>query len=91
MVVGKLTKAQYEILTAMDAGHEMVFSQDGDDAWLWPKHPLGFLPDDAVIDLRKRGFIASKTRDDEEDYARFGPPTVITEAGRAALRTEGEG
>lgn len=80
-----LTPGHIEILEAMDDGHIMVFSQDGDDAWLWPKHTSGFLNDALVIGLRKAGYIETAPYDDEE-HVRFGPPTVITEAGLAALR-----
>lgn len=80
----RLTEAQRKILQAMANGHEMAFSQDGDMAWLWPKHPTGFLDDATVIALRHAGLIADAPFDVDE-HVRFGPPTIITEAGRAAL------
>lgn len=80
----KLTEAQREILSAMAAGHEMVFSEDGDMAWLWPTHSTGFLNDEDVIGLRDAGCIASAPFDDDQ-HVRFGPPDIITDAGRAAL------
>lgn len=83
-MAGNLTEAQRAVLEAMANGHEMVFSQDGDDAWLWPDHPTGFLSDEQTIDLRDLGYIASAPYD-ENEHARFGPPTIITPAGRTAL------
>lgn len=79
-----LSDAQREILQAMADGHKMVFSQDGDMAWLSPKHRSGFLADQAVISLRRRGYIGAAPFD-EDEHGRFGPPTVITDAGRRAL------
>jgi len=89
----KLTEAQREVLQTMADGHEMVFSQDGDMAWLWPRHPTGFLDDEPVIALRRAGLIVD-AQFDENEHVRFGPPTIITPAGRAALSAEngrGEG
>lgn len=81
----KLTDAQRAILEAMANGHEIHFSQDGDNAWLWPKHPTGFLDDDQIINLRDLGYIADAPYD-EDEHVRFGPPTIITPLGRAALQ-----
>lgn len=80
----RLSEAEREILQAMADGHEMVFSQDGDTAWLWPKRPTGFLDYAPIIALRDAGYIARAPFDDE-DHIRFGSPDVITHAGRSAL------
>lgn len=90
--MAKLTDAQIAVLRAMDAGHHMSFSQDGDMAWLTPKHETGFLTDEQTIGLRKLGYIAAAPThpdDPEEKYYRFGPPDIITDAGRAALARQG--
>jgi len=84
----RLTEAQRIVLQAMADGHKMVFSQDGDMAWLSPKHPTGFLSDEQTIGLREMGYIESAPYD-EDVHVRFGPPDVISEAGRAALKMEG--
>lgn len=85
-----LSEAQRAVLEAMANGHEMVFSQDGDNAWLWPNHPTGFLSDEQTIGLRRLGYIASAPYD-EEEHVRFGPPTIITDAGRRALKEQADG
>jgi hypothetical protein len=82
--MSKLTEAQREVLQAMANGHKMVFSQDGDDAWLWPKHPTGFLTMEQTCGLRDLGYIAAAPYD-EDQHVRFGPPDIITPAGRLAL------
>src|SRR5690606_22552867 len=82
--MNRLTEAQRVVLQAMADGHEMVFSQDGDMAWLWPKHPTGFLSDEQTIGLREMGYIKPAPYD-EDVHVRFGPPDIISEAGRAAL------
>lgn len=82
--MAKLTEAQREVLQAMANGHEMVFSQDGDNAWLSPKHTTGFLSMEQTCGLRDAGYIAA-TPYDEDLHVRFGPPNIITPAGRAAL------
>jgi hypothetical protein len=74
-----------EVLEAMANGHEMMFSQDGEVAWLWPTHPTRFLSDEQTIGLRELGYIAPAPYDDDE-HARFGPPDIITPAGRSALK-----
>lgn len=80
----KLTAPQREVLEALNAGHVMVFSQDGEMAWLSPKHPTGFLSDEQTCGLRKLGYIEAQPG--EHEYVRYGPPDVITEAGRQALK-----
>lgn len=85
-VRGKLTEAELEILRAMASGREIVFSQDGDDAWLVPQHRSGFLDGELVIRLREMGMIAPARSSDEED-TRFGVPNILTQRGRKALRT----
>jgi len=80
-----LADEQIAVLAALANGHVMVFSQDGDNAWLRPDHATKFLNDAQTIGLRRRGFIASKPLDDDDDGGRFGPPSIITDAGRAAL------
>lgn len=87
--VAALTDAQREVLQAMADGHKMVFSQDGDEAWLWPKHPTGFLSLEQTCGLRDKGYIAHAPYDDDE-HVRFGPPDIITPAGLAALQAMGD-
>lgn len=82
-----LTEAQREVLRAMASGHKMVFSQDGDMAWLWPTHATGFLTMEQTCGLRDMGYTAAEAYD-EDRHGRFGPPDVITPAGRAALEGE---
>lgn len=84
----KLTKAQIEVLSALAEDHVMVFSEDGDNAWLYPNHHTGILSDEQTIVLRNMGYI-DKEKGDEDDYGRFGAPDVITPAGRAALAEGG--
>jgi hypothetical protein len=84
----KLTEAQREVLQAMADGHVMAFSQDGDDAWLSPRHKTGFLSHEQTVGLRDLGYIASApSSEDEEENVRFDPGDIITEAGRLALKT----
>ena len=85
----KMTEGQREVLKAMADGHHMAFSQDGDMAWLVPRHPTGFLSDEQTIGLRKLGYIAAAPYD-EDEHVRFGPPDIITPAGRTAL-SDGRG
>lgn len=82
-----LTEAQRVVLQAMADGHEMVFSQDGEEAWLSPKHPTGFLSMEQTCGLRDEGFIGRAPYDDEDHY-RFGSPDIITPAGRLALQQD---
>lgn len=94
-MAGKLTEAQRVVLQAMAAGYEMVFSQDGDDAWLMPTHSTGFLTMEQTCGLRDKGYIAAAPYD-EDEHVRFGPPDIITDLGRTALaedasRTNGGG
>lgn len=79
-----LTDAQWEVLQAMANGHKMVFSQDGEMAWLWPTHQTGFLTIEQTCGLRDMGYIAAEPYD-EDRHGRFGPPDVITPARRRAL------
>lgn len=78
----KLTKAQIEVLEAMASGHVMVFSQDGEEAWLWPRHHTGLLSAEQTCGLRDLGLIEN---DASAGGVRFPDPDVITDAGRAAL------
>lgn len=82
--MAELTKAQREVLEAMANGHEMMFSQDGDMAWLSPRHPTGFLTMEQTCGLRDMGLIGPAPYD-EDEHVRFGPPDVITDLGRASL------
>ncbi len=84
----KLTEPQREVLEAMNAGHVMVFSQDGEMAWLSPKHTTGFLSDEQTCGLRQLGLIEGQPG--EHELVRYGPPDVISEAGRQALKGGGE-
>jgi hypothetical protein len=84
MSAAKMTEAQRIVLEAMANGHHMTFSHDGDMAWLWPRHSTGFLTDEQTIGLRELGYIAAAPYD-EDEHVRFGPPDIITDAGRAAL------
>lgn len=80
-----LSKAQVAVLKALANGHVMVFSQDGDYAWLSPKHQTGMLSDEQTIGLRKAGYIEHMP-DPDDGFDRFGPPDTISRAGRAALK-----
>ncbi len=80
----KLTAPQREVLEALNAGHVMVFSQDGEMAWLSPKHQTGFLSDEQTCGLRVLGLIEAQPG--EHELVRYGPPDVISEAGRQALK-----
>lgn len=86
----RLSEAQRVVLQAMADGHEMVFSQDGDMAWLWPTHPTGFLSMEQTCGLRDLGFTAAAPYD-EDEHVRFGPPDIITPAGRLALAEKADG
>jgi hypothetical protein len=79
-----LTEAEREVLQAMAGGRVIAFSRDGEDAWLFPKHHTGFLPDALVIGLRERGYTTSEPYD-EDHHGPLQPSDIITDAGRAAL------
>lgn len=86
----KLTSEQIEVLEALASGHKMIFSRDGDEAWLIPRHPTGFLSDAQTIDLRKAGLIhnvADEPDSDTDDYDRSWH-AEITPAGRALLESK---
>lgn len=79
--------ADRDALLALAAGECIAYSQDGDCAWLYPSRIA--LSDEVVGSLRRAGHIAPEPYD-EDQHARFGPPDVITEAGRSAARALAE-
>ena len=82
-----LTTGQRWLLEHMQCGEKICYSQDGDCAWFVPSHiwiSTKDIPDAELHNLRVRGLIASESIDDDEDY-RFGPLTVITDAGCQAI------
>ena len=76
-----------EILRRLASGDTIVFSQDGDMAW-FTKGDRAFVGD-AIMELRKKGFLLRKC-DDDENYRGLSEYDTISETGRAALRATEE-
>ncbi len=54
----KLTSTRRSILFHLSRGHHIAYSQDGENAWLFPRvKGLRFLADEDVIALRQAGWI----------------------------------
>lgn len=83
----ELTPGQRWLLEHLQYGEKIAYSQDGDNAWLWPSNVwIGSndISDDELADLRAKRFIGTAPFDEDELY-RHTPGEIITEAGRAAL------
>lgn len=83
----RLTKGQMWLLEHLQYGERIIYSQDGDYAWMSPSDIWigpSDISDDDLANLRARTLIAGEPLDEDGDY-RFSPAEIITPAGRSAL------
>lgn len=82
-----LSVEQHFVLWALSQVEKITYSQDGECAWLWPGRldldDIG-ISNGELQNLRDSKLIAVE-QGDPEDYERFGPHDVITDAGRALI------
>ncbi|WP_458760508.1 hypothetical protein ACSVBT_06870 [Afipia sp. TerB] len=79
----RLTEAQINLLRALDDGHMIAYSRDGDFGWLSGTNEI--LADEDIWALRDRQYISQEHDEREDDYG----CDRITPAGRRALKSGG--